>query len=183
MNMMPNLFLKLTARTLHIQGITVKIYNNPHSTELFKRNIAKALEKLPTCLKNRKVKLYIYMNDTYKYIEDKSTVAGCFWEVLNRITVNGDYNAKTVMHVILHEYGHYFDTFTNKEFSNTYIFENIRKQEMSHCMNRPTAYNHLKDTREYFAESFADYLMDPVALQKEAPNTYEYMHQLLHDYL
>lgn len=182
MNMMPNLFLKLTARTLHIQGITVKIYNNPHSTELFKRNIAKSIEKLPTCLKNRKVKLHIYMNDTYKYIEDKSSVAGSFWETLNCVTVNGDYNAKTFMHILLHEYGHYFDTFTNREFSNTYIFANIHKQEVSRCANKHCC-KQFDKIREYFAESFADYLMDPVALQKEAPDTYGYMHQLLHDYL
>lgn len=75
---------------------------------------------------------------------------------------------------VLHEIGHILDIFDDNEryWSATPKFQDIF--EIEHVYADYDAYL-VQDAKEYFAESFLDYVLDKDELQSKRPRTYDYI--------
>lgn len=74
----------------------------------------------------------------------------------------------------IHEFGHYYDR-SNGLHSVSYKFQNIYNEEdRVFCKELCTATN-TTNSVEYFAETFAAYVLNNEGLKKYCPNTYAYL--------
>ena len=78
---------------------------------------------------------------------------------------------------VLHEIGHMLDFHDGdiKHWSSSMAFQQIWKDEKD-----ISGYSeYLKETpREYFAESFLTYILDPTGLETDRPRTYRFVHNI-----
>ena len=80
--------------------------------------------------------------------------------------------------VLLHEIGHMIDYEVRKSFiSGSMAFMKIYQHEKMHFCNMESyLYEYYtKDEREYFAESFREYVLEPLKLKSIAPNTFDFI--------
>ena len=85
--------------------------------------------------------------------------------------------------VLYHEIGHFVDMdnkYYGRYFSDTQIFTEVyvkEKHTMSEFMNPYSEiYKYCTESiQEYFAQSFAHYIMEPEKLKRVAPYTYKYI--------
>jgi hypothetical protein len=84
--------------------------------------------------------------------------------------------------VFLHELGHMLDFNTGYSLaSNSTEFIKIYKYENVHFFDQSSNLfeHHSQDPKEYFAESFREYILEPWKLKSNAPKTYEFMKQYI----
>lgn len=80
--------------------------------------------------------------------------------------------------VLLHEIGHMIDYEVRKSYmSGSMAFKKIYQHEKMHFVYQsPNMYEyHKKDEREFFAESFREYVLEPWNLKTIAPKTFDFI--------
>ena len=91
--------------------------------------------------------------------------------------INSDYinTNKGYDDTLLHELGHMIDYKNHQYASNTTQFIDIYRREKTQ-LYRNSIYEYVtKDPKEYFAQSFSVYILDPYRLRREAPRTYDFI--------
>lgn len=90
------------------------------------------------------------------------------------IPIISDHRTFAAGYATIHEFGHYYDR-CNGMHSISYKFQNIYNEEdRVFCKELCTATN-TTNSIEYFAETFAAYVLNNEKLKKYCPNTYAYM--------
>ena len=139
--------------------------------------IRKTIYNLPAKIKR------IYFNNNYKirieqYIDFGESAGQCDYN--NRlilINCHGDYQANTIDDTVCHELGHMIDRDykTNRHISDSLQFKAIYNREKL-GFNVDRLYDYVtKNTHEYFAQAFSEYIRNPWRLKSCSPKTYEFM--------
>ena len=85
-----------------------------------------------------------------------------------------------IEHSLIHEAGHVLDYMNNLKYRDSKRFDKIRKKEGKKLRKfHYTSEKCITTTKEYFAESFQQYIVNPKALKKNCPQTYKYMSEVL----
>lgn len=158
------------------ESYKITIENDNLLNSYDKGQIILAIKKLPTSL------IKMLNNKGYKIkvvpgSELGDGVAGIHNNGTKTIKLSFDCN-NNKDDVFLHELGHMLDfnagyplTSNSTEFIKIYKYENIHFFDQSSNLFE----HHSQDPKEYFAESFREYILEPWKLKSNAPKTYEFM--------
>lgn len=95
-----------------------------------------------------------------------------------KIYIWEDYEERCMYHEIGHAFDLYYDEFSDtKEFTN--IFEEEKNSAHMNLFKNRDYY--IRDTMEYFAESFEKYIIEPATLQTYAPKTYAFIQKKIYE--
>lgn len=179
------LFANITARYRKMGNIRLELYGIKRTSTM--QAVERGIFLLPEELKEKPVTIQVLKEKYYTIIRgNKSTGAFIMDQdekFTGRIMIKGDSihtGWDSIKKTVLHEYGHYLDYLYGWTLSDNTEFIQITKKEESRYRNEQKR-NNLRDPKEYFAESFADYLILASKLKEEAPETYQYMKQIIDD--
>lgn len=139
--------------------------------------IRKTIYDLPAKIKR------IFFNNNYKIrieqdIDFGESAGQCdYHNRLILIDCHGDYTANTIDDTVCHELGHMIDRDykTNRHISDSLQFKAIYNREKL-GFNVDRLYDYVtKNTHEYFAQAFSEYIRNPWRLKSCSPKTYEFM--------
>ena len=139
--------------------------------------IRKTIYELPAKIKR------IFFNNNYKIrieqdINFGESAGQCNYNKrLILIDCHGDYTANIIDDTVCHELGHMIDRDykTNRHISDSLQFKAIYNREKL-GFNVDRLYDYVtKNTHEYFAQAFSEYIRNPWRLKSCSPKTYEFM--------
>lgn len=144
--------------------------------------IRKTINDLPAQVKR------IFFNNRYKirvqqYISNGDAAGQCDYN--NHLILLDSHNGRGLLNqaddTICHELGHMIDyNYTTKTFaSNSVKFKEIYNKEKL-AFNVDYNYDYVtRDSQEYFAQSFSEYIRKPWQLKNSTPKTYEFMKEYI----
>ena len=174
-----------TAEQLKVESKTLKVYTTTETTE----KVIEQLELLPEEISKKLAGWTIYADNKklYEIADENGEYNGTPIEYLGGISfkqskvifLNEEYVDTSLLHEIGHainsEYGFLSDT---EEFKNIYESEKynfdcyVGDGDEEHC---------IKNTSEYFAEAFHQYLLAADLLKEDCPATYNYIDSFLNN--
>lgn len=131
-------------------------------------------------LKDCKIEIYYGSLGTLSK-SSKYYISGLFCSDDNSITIRG--KSDSIETNTLHEIGHYVDCSSNwistqKRFTSIFKAE---KDDLVLIDNTQPGYQKT-NRQEYFAVAFAEYFYSPMTLKNNAPQTYEFIEELVANY-
>jgi hypothetical protein len=139
--------------------------------------IRKTIYNLPAKIKR------IFFNNNYKirieqHVSFGKAAGQCNYNKrLILISCHGDYTVNTIDNTVCHELGHMIDYSykTHKFISDSPQFKAIYNKEKL-GFNVDYLYDYVtRDSKEYFAQAFSEYIRNPWTLKSCSPKTYEFM--------
>lgn len=116
---------------------------------------------------------------------DKKNISGLYMPKDKKILMSTKYEyIFNFQHVLVHESGHSFDYLYNDEnllSSEDSFLRLYNSKEKENLFYYDDYYT--KNEKEYFAESFSLYFINPTYLKTKAPNTYDYFDTLISNFI
>ena len=184
-----------TKRTLLLSGLTTEYTDYCYTNNL---GDTKTLEKINDFINDQPVyvksmffeqewRIVITKNISTEFI-DSVNILGSYWENidttnLKRLTVpetkiiylsNKNINSDELYNNFVHEFGHFYD-YINGYVSMTYKFEEIYK--MNKYSNLYTK-EEKENATEFFTASYALYKTEPLDLEDDSPDVYNYINKI-----
>lgn len=148
-------------------------------------------EKMVQEFANNDWHIFVTKGSIENHIGERNTAVGeptilgiTFWEcrtIFMPILDQNDFSLEQIGHATIHEFGHYFDR-ARGITSKSYKFQQIyNAEDRIYCENIGTAAN-TDCAEEYFAETFAAYVLNGDRLKEYCPITYEYFRNIFFEY-
>lgn len=158
-------------------GSTIKCQIDGNVDEKFATMVENELNSIPANLRAKFIKdgwhIYVTNENLAKlyYGDEYAIVYGSTFYDKGLILMYG--NSTAIAKATIHEFGHWFDDELGT-ISETYTFNKIYKAEKNAFES--VFYRGIQlDNREYFAEAFYFYIKNPTQLKNTAPQTYNFM--------
>lgn len=147
----------------------------PRTPEWANKDVIEAFDKLPDSVKElylkRKCKIII-IDETLNELD----IAGSYYPFYNDIYIKKCVNNLDM--TLYHEVGHFFDYKYYKYYSlsDSKEFQAIFYEERYNFKTNHSELWYFQETsREYFAQAFAEYILNSKRLQKNCPETYDFI--------
>lgn len=176
-----------TAEQLKVEAKTLKVYTTEETTAEVTEQLSLLTKEISLKLAESDWKIYVSNEKLYEIADENGEYEGAPVKYIGGITfkqskvifLNEEYVSTSLLHEIGHaindEYGFLSDT---EEFKNIYESEKenfdcyVGDGDEEHC---------IKNTSEYFAEAFHQYLLAADLLKEDCPATYNYIDSFLNN--
>lgn len=194
--LMSILFLSIITPSAHASAEVLNNSNTVSSEYIDEdrtKDVFKSVDNILTDYMKQKLSMYkvsVVDKDIYKlpnYADMNKRVIGVTNYQVSEILIHSNYSIEDEKRILFHELGHTIDSWDVLDgsqykcvgkYSGTHEFEEIFKEECDPLVKYSDERYFKSDIREFFAESFAIYMVNPDVVKENAPKLYAFMEKI-----
>ena len=163
---------------LLLNNLNIILLENPYGADLCWQNIYGQFYDTP-------IRGFTNVDGDNTTIYAEGSMHPGYYETYYDISKNytkKEFNCRMAKDTLFHELGHFFDSKTNFELSNSDTFNRFYDLEVNMFLNTSLykidnlgIYGNVSNVQEYFASAYSCYISYPEELNEYCPLTYEYI--------